>query len=404
MDQQRPFFLQFDNNETNLPPGFRFHPTDEELISYYLLKKVLDGNFSGRAIAEVDLNKCEPWELPEKAKMGEKEWYFFSLRDRKYPTGLRTNRATEAGYWKATGKDREIYSSKTSSLVGMKKTLVFYRGRAPKGEKSNWVMHEYRLEGKFSYHYLSRTSKDEWVISRVFQKIGTGVGMTSSGGTTTSGGGKKSRGGGIMSGLFNNNNNNEVCSSPSSVSLSASQQLPPLLDSSPYGVVNEACSYDDGSESNNNNNGSIKKEHVSCFSMISSNNNSTTNNSTTSMSNFNPFELTFQQPPPPLPSTPLVGPTTPRNGGFNNGFSLPVFPSLRSLQDNLNLPWIGNGGGGGSYSGCELDAMMMGTGNTWGVNGGGGGGFDQSHHGIGGGSGGGGGRMGMGELDCMWSH
>lgn len=78
--------------------------------------------------------------------MGEKEWYFFSLRDRKYPTGLRTNRATESGYWKTTGKDKEIF--RAGVLVGMKKTLVFYRGRAPRGEKSNWVMHEYRLENK----------------------------------------------------------------------------------------------------------------------------------------------------------------------------------------------------------------------------------------------------------------
>ncbi|KAE8716037.1 NAC100 protein [Hibiscus syriacus] len=129
-----------EDDQMELPPGFRFHPTDEELISHYLYKKVLDVNFRAKAIGDVDLNKSEPWELPWKAKMGEKEWYFFCARDRKYPTGLRTNRATESGYWKATGKDKEIYKGK--SLVGMKKTLVFYKGRAPKGEKSNWVMHE----------------------------------------------------------------------------------------------------------------------------------------------------------------------------------------------------------------------------------------------------------------------
>ncbi|KAK9105741.1 hypothetical protein Scep_022585 [Stephania cephalantha] len=133
----------------NLPPGFRFHPTDEELITYYLTRKVSDFCFVTTAIGDVDLNKCEPWDLPAKATMGEKEWYFFNLRDRKYPTGLRTNRATDAGYWKTTGKDKEIFHC--GVLVGLKKTLVFYKGRAPKGVKSNWVMHEYRLESKFSF-------------------------------------------------------------------------------------------------------------------------------------------------------------------------------------------------------------------------------------------------------------
>lgn len=90
------------------------------------------------------------------AKMGEREWYFFSLRDRKYPTGLRTNRATGAGYWKATGKDREVYSASSGSLLGMKKTLVFYKGRAPRGEKTKWVMHEYRLDGDFSCRHTCK--------------------------------------------------------------------------------------------------------------------------------------------------------------------------------------------------------------------------------------------------------
>ncbi|XP_062198900.1 NAC domain-containing protein 92-like [Phragmites australis] len=155
--------------EESLPPGFRFHPTDEELITYYLRHKLADGSFTARAIAEVDLNKCEPWDLPEKAKLGEKEWYFFSLRDRKYPTGVRTNRATNAGYWKTTGKDKEIYTGQlpaTPELVGMKKTLVFYKGRAPRGEKTNWVIHEYRMYSKSA----PKSNKDEWVVCRVFAK------------------------------------------------------------------------------------------------------------------------------------------------------------------------------------------------------------------------------------------
>ncbi|XP_068659499.1 NAC domain-containing protein 87-like isoform X1 [Aristolochia californica] len=173
MTMEEISILSNGDDNLELPPGFRFHPTDEEIITCYLSEKVLNNKFTAKAIGEVDLNKSEPWDLPRKAKMGEKEWYFFCQRDRKYPTGMRTNRATEAGYWKATGKDKEIYKGK-GCLVGMKKTLVFYRGRAPKGEKTNWVMHEYRLEGKLSYYNLQKTAKDEWVVCRVFHK-NTGI-------------------------------------------------------------------------------------------------------------------------------------------------------------------------------------------------------------------------------------
>ncbi|GJR99272.1 NAC domain-containing protein 92-like protein [Tanacetum coccineum] len=123
---------------------------------------------SSNAMRDSELNKFEPWDLPLKAKFGEKERYFFCVRDRKYPTGLRTNRATEMGYWKATGKDKEIYKAK--ALVGMKKTLVFYKGRAPKGEKTNWIMHEFRLEGKLAIENISQSTKGEWVINKVFEK------------------------------------------------------------------------------------------------------------------------------------------------------------------------------------------------------------------------------------------
>ncbi|KAK2979695.1 hypothetical protein RJ640_027275, partial [Escallonia rubra] len=141
------YTLEDMNTFSHVPPGFRFHPTDEELVDYYLRKKVASKRIDLDVIKDVDLYKIEPWDLQELCKIGtdeQNDWYFFSHKDKKYPTGTRTNRATKAGFWKATGRDKAIY--RKHSLVGMRKTLVFYKGRAPNGQKSDWIMHEYRLE------------------------------------------------------------------------------------------------------------------------------------------------------------------------------------------------------------------------------------------------------------------
>ncbi|GAB2267410.1 hypothetical protein Dimus_002393 [Dionaea muscipula] len=164
-----------------VPPGFRFHPTDEELLCYYLKKKVSFEAIDLDVIREVDLNKLEPWDLKDRCRIGsgpQNEWYFFSHKDKKYPTGTRTNRATAAGFWKATGRDKAIYNHTNSDKIGMRKTLVFYTGRAPHGHKTDWIMHEYRLlhlhdnnhHHHLSIHHDNIIQEDGWVVCRVFRK------------------------------------------------------------------------------------------------------------------------------------------------------------------------------------------------------------------------------------------
>ncbi|KAK9997552.1 hypothetical protein SO802_022238, partial [Lithocarpus litseifolius] len=75
----------------------------------------------------------------------EQERYYFSQKEAKYPNGNRTKRTTNSGYWKTTGTDKKIVSPRRNHIVGMKKTLGFYKGKPPHGSRTDWIMHEYRL-------------------------------------------------------------------------------------------------------------------------------------------------------------------------------------------------------------------------------------------------------------------
>ncbi len=54
-----------EDNQVTLP-GFRFHPTDQELVEFYLRRKVEKKPISIELIKQIDIYKYDPWDLPSK--------------------------------------------------------------------------------------------------------------------------------------------------------------------------------------------------------------------------------------------------------------------------------------------------------------------------------------------------
>ncbi|GLU15060.1 hypothetical protein SLE2022_315880 [Rubroshorea leprosula] len=159
-------------------PGFRFHPTDEELLAFYLRRKVEKKPLRIELIKQIDIYKYDPWDLPKPSSVGDNESYFFCKRGRKYRNSIRPNRVTGSGFWKATGIDKAVYSQGGDGrdCIGLKKTLVYYRGSAGKGTKTDWMMHEFRLPAKAidtnksSSDNFSTQEAEVWTICRIFKR------------------------------------------------------------------------------------------------------------------------------------------------------------------------------------------------------------------------------------------
>ncbi|KAG6571701.1 NAC domain-containing protein 104, partial [Cucurbita argyrosperma subsp. sororia] len=161
----------------NLPPGFRFHPTDEELVVHFLHRKAALLPCHPDVIPDLDLYPYDPWELEGKALGEGNRWYFYS---RKIDA-----RVTDNGYWNPLGRDDPVLSTATSQVVGMKKYFLFHAtASAPDPIKTNWIMHEYRLPDAASSSSSSSTSStrssrrrgrpkrdySKWVLCRVYER------------------------------------------------------------------------------------------------------------------------------------------------------------------------------------------------------------------------------------------
>ncbi|XP_052173560.1 NAC domain-containing protein 90-like isoform X2 [Diospyros lotus] len=163
------------DNWLGLAPGFRFYPTEEELLLFYLPKKIEGKRRDLELVIPVlYIYQFNPWDLPQHAGdlcgKDTEPWFFFipgqdhhqhrqdhhdhdhAERESGRAPG-RQNRLTASGYWKATGNVGYVYSSSSSSssimsnvvrIIGEKRTMVFYMGRAPCGIKTKWKMNEYR--------------------------------------------------------------------------------------------------------------------------------------------------------------------------------------------------------------------------------------------------------------------
>ncbi|XP_059430191.1 NAC domain-containing protein 1-like [Corylus avellana] len=166
----------------NLPPGYGFYLDDDVLIEVYLKPKLFNRPLpKDLIINDIDIYLHSPEILAETYKHCGvededdedqiKEWYYFTPRYRKYPRGsLRPRRSAGDGYWKATGAERQI-KDKVNTIIGFSKTLVFYKGEPPKGQKTNWIMREYRLNNPPPLRPTKDIMRlDDCVLCRIYKK------------------------------------------------------------------------------------------------------------------------------------------------------------------------------------------------------------------------------------------
>ncbi|KAJ6418893.1 hypothetical protein OIU84_002128 [Salix udensis] len=128
-----------------LIPGYRFIPTNDELIVYYLKRKIMGQQLPCDVIPTIDVYASNPDKLPlDDLKGGEaNEWFFFSTRSKDDDVIV-----LDGGYYAMDpeGAGPITWEGKT---VGYVKTLNFYKGSSPDGKETEWMVEELRVNPEF---------------------------------------------------------------------------------------------------------------------------------------------------------------------------------------------------------------------------------------------------------------
>ncbi|KAK6938663.1 NAC domain, partial [Dillenia turbinata] len=145
-----------------LPPGSRFYPSEEQLLCYYLSNKNNDSSKVIDVIGELDLYGHDPFDLPDCACFSygfggrKKHWYCYTARvlsEKKWRRG-------GGGFWKRSGRARDVVRRGGGVVLGMRRSFVFYLGKTVKAAvKTDWVLYEYSLP---------HDQKVSFVLCRVF--------------------------------------------------------------------------------------------------------------------------------------------------------------------------------------------------------------------------------------------
>lgn len=141
-------------------PSAPFSPTTEdiglcwpgELLVMCLERMICGDPIPANVNTEINPYLDLPWLLNDSI------WYLHSW----------DLKASETGYWMEAEEECEIHTD--SPTIGSRSTLQFFSGQAPDGEKTNWMMHAYRIQQKRLLEINKEGNSSS--LCRVFTKRG----------------------------------------------------------------------------------------------------------------------------------------------------------------------------------------------------------------------------------------